>query len=320
MNRRNQILAGVLVLQLIVLAVVFWPRGGAANAGQALFPGVQSDQIAKLKVTGSDGKTVQLVKDGETWVLAETDGFPVLGDKASTVLTDVVELKASRPVATTASSQKRLKVASDDYERLVEFELSDGSQHRLYLGTSPSYGATHVRADDQQEVYLASLQAQDFGTDASSWIDRTYLTAPQDQVTGLKLQNAQGTVDLQKSGSTWIMTGLAAGETLDDTKVQSLLTRISPLTMLRPLGKTEQPEYGLAQPSALLEVKTADKTFLLRVGSLDPADTSFVVSSSESPYIVRVGQYYVSDLVDKGRDWFLIQPTPVPTPAPTAAP
>ena len=50
MNRRNQILTGVLVLQLIVLAVVFWPRGSKVQAGQALFPGVQADQIVATLV------------------------------------------------------------------------------------------------------------------------------------------------------------------------------------------------------------------------------------------------------------------------------
>jgi len=320
MNRRNQILAGILVLQLVVLSVVFWPRGSAGQAGQSLFPGVQADQIAKLTITASDGQTAQLIKGDAGWVLAGTDDFPVLGDKVPPTLTKIVGLKAERPVATTTSSQKRLKVAADDYERLVEFELSDGSRHRLYMGTSPSYGATHVRADDQKEVYLASLQAQDLGTTPSSWIDSTYLTIAQDQVTGLKLQNGQGTFEFQKSGGTWTMTGLAAGEAVDSSKVQTLLNRVSPLTMLRPLGKSEQPEYGLAQPLAVLEVKTADKSYLLKIGALDPADTSYVVSSSESPYFVRVSQYSVGDLVDRGRDWFLVQPTPVPTPAPAVTP
>jgi hypothetical protein len=316
MNRRNQILTGVLVLQLIVLAVVFWPRGSKVQAGQTLFPGVQADQIVKLTITAADGKTAQLIKGDAGWVLADTEDFPVLSDKVTAVLTDVVGLKAERPVATTASSQKRLKVAADDYERRVEFELSGGGQHRLYLGTSPSYGATHVRADDEAEVYLASLQSQDFGTEASSWIDRNFLTIAQDQVTALKLQNAQGTFEFSKTGTTWTMAGLAAGETLDSTKVQAILTRVSPLSMLRPLGKTEKPEYGLAQPLAVLEITTAGKTYSVKVGALDPADTSYVVSSSESSYFVRVSQYYVADLANSGRDGFLLQPTPVPTPAP----
>ncbi len=319
MNRRNQILTGVLVLQLILLAVVFWPRGSKVQAGQALFPGVQADQIVKLTITGADGKSAQLVKADAGWVLADTEDFPVLADKVTAVLTDVVGLKANKPVATSASSQKRLKVAADGYERLVEFVLADASQHRLYLGTSPSYGATHVRADDEAEVYLASLQAQDFGTDASSWIDRNFLTIAQDQVTALKLQNKQGTFEFTKSGTTWTIAGLGAGETLDSTKVQAILTRISPLSMLRPLGKTDKPEYGLAQPLAVLEITTAGKTYLLKVGALDPADTSYVVSSSESPYFGRVSQYYVADLVNSGRDGFLLQPTPIP-PAPTTTP
>lgn len=321
MNRRNQILAAILVLQLVVVAIVFWPRASAGNAGQPLFAGVQAEQVIKFTVTEAGGEPAELVKEeGAGWVLAGTDGFPVLTETLTTVLDQVVGLVGDRAVATTAASQKRLKVAADDFARLVELELADGTLHRLYVGTSPSYGSTYVRADGQDEVYLSSLQASDLGTGPGSWIDRVYVSVPADEATRIVLTNEQGTYEFEKSGDAWTMAGLAADETLDAAKVTALLNSVRSLSMSRPLGKTAKPEYGLDQPLAVLQVTTPAKTYELRIGALSAEDSTYVVSSSESPYFVRINQYSLANPVTYERASFLVQPTEVPAPEPTAAP
>ncbi|HNS52734.1 MAG TPA: DUF4340 domain-containing protein [Anaerolineae bacterium] len=320
MNRRNQILAGVLVLQLVLVAVLFWPRHKGGAAGQSLFPGVEPGQVTSLKVTQSGREPVEVDRSGSGWELAGTDGYPAISGTVTAAIDQIVTLTADRAVATNPSSHKRLKVAEDDYERLAEFELDGGTRHRLFLGTSPSYGTTYVRVEGQNEVYLAGLTSSDLGGNPSAWIDTTYLTVTQDLVTGLTLRNRQGTFEFAKSGTSWTMTGIEVGETLDASKVTTILSTISSLRMVEPLGKAEKPEYGLAEPLAVLEVTTADKTYTLRVGALAPDGSSYVAGSSESPYFVRISQYTLSRLVDNGRDFFLVQPTEVPSVEPTSAP
>lgn len=329
MNKLNRILAALLAVQIVVLALVFWPRAAASGkAGLSLFPGITADQVTGLTVTGpsTEGqKTVRLAKGADGWVLPDAGDYPVLADKVPALLAKLVALKAGQPVATQASSLKRLKVAEDAYERRIEFSASDGSTHRLYLGTSPSYGAVHVRADDQGEAYLVrDLSAQDAGAAAADWVDRTYLSIPQEQVVAFSLENGQGRFNFEKAGGEWGLQGLAEGETLDAAQVTSLLGRVGSLYLVQPLGKETKPEYGMEQPSAVMTVKTqggegGDKTYTLKVGAQDPADKSYVVLSSESPYYVRVSEYSVQDLVQKGKEGFLqVPPTAVPeaTPAP----
>ena len=320
MNRRNQVLGAILVLQLIVVAVVFWPRARGGTAGQPLFPGVEASQVVTLTVTVSGDEGVAMAKVDAGWELAGTDGFPVVSSTVTSALEQIVALSGDRAVATAASSQKRLKVTADNYERLVEFGLSDGSRHRLFVGISPSYSTTYVRADDQKEVYLSTLKASDLGSGPSFWIDTSFVAVTQDLVTGMALQNRQGTFEFEKKGDAWTMKGLAAGETLDTGQVTSILGSVSSLRMVKPLGKTEKPEYGLAEPLAVLEVTTPDKTYVLTVGALSSDGSTYVVNSSESPYIVQASQYALSKLVENGRDAFLVQPTPVPTPEPAATP
>jgi hypothetical protein len=170
LNRRNQILTGILVLQLILGLVVMWPRSTASGGkGETLFPGVEASDIVALTLTDVEGERLQLAKHDGQWALSEADDNPCLGDKVPPLLDKLLRLKTDRLVTQTEGSHKRLKVAGGEYERLVEFEVADGSHQRLYLGSSPSCGVSHVRAGDQAEVYLASdLSATDVAVQPSS--------------------------------------------------------------------------------------------------------------------------------------------------------
>jgi hypothetical protein len=322
MIRRNQILIGALVLQLVLVVLVFWPRQAPAATGQALFPGVTADLIRSVSVTDAQGKTIRLSKGDDGWVLPEADDYPAVAEKVTALLDKIAGLTADRLIAQTSASHKRLKVAEDDFNARVEFDLSDGSQHRLYVGSSAGYGATHVRADDQDQVYMVStLSSSDASSQATAWIDPVYFSVPQDEVVALTLENANGEFEFVKDeAGAWTMTGLAAGETLSQDAVKSLVSATSSVSMQQPLGKEEQAGYGLQTPAAVVTLKThseaeGDKSYSLRVGAQDAADQSTILSSSTSPYYVRVSSYTASRWTDKGRDDFLqLPPTATATP------
>jgi len=324
MNRTNQILAVVLVAQIVLVAVAFWPRSASVAGGGNLFAGLEAEQIMQLTISDATGEQIKLAQEMGKWVLPEADNYPCTENKVPEFLEKIVALKTNRLVTQTSASHKRLKVADDDFERRIELELADGTIHSLYLGTSPSYGATHVRAEGQNEVYLASLLASDAGVNASNWIDTLYFSLTQDQIVAMTLENKNGRFEFEKDeAGTWTMKDLAADETLSENNVKSLVTRVSSLRMLRPLGKTEKDEYGLKEPNAVVTAQTRDdegntKTYTLRVGAKSDEDNSYVVISSESPYYVRVSEYTVKDFVEKVRNNFLeLPPTPTPEPTPT---
>jgi hypothetical protein len=89
--------------------------------------------------------------------------------------------------------------------------------------------------------------------------------------------------------------------------------------MTAPIGKEEQASFGIDQPQATVTLKTKDgdqeKTYVLRIGAKDPDDSSYVASSSESPYFVRVAEFTGNNFIDKTREDFLeLPPTPVLVP------
>jgi hypothetical protein len=314
MNRLNRILVGFLALQLVIAAIVLWPRPAATGEGERLFPGLEAERISGLTITGADGQSIRLVRSGDRWVLPTADDYPVQEGKVSPLLDKFAGLETGRLVTQTSDSHKRLGVAEDGFERLVELELEDGTHYQLYVGTSPSFSVSHVRAGGGDEVYLASnLSPSDVGTQAADWVDRSYFSLSSDQVVALTLENQSGRFEFARTGDTWTMEGLSGDETLDEAAVQSLLNRATSVTMLQPLGQKEQAAYGLESPSATVVLQTLsdgeeDRTYTLSVGTQDPQDGSYVLISSESPYYVRVSEFAVKDFVEKVRDDLLEQP------------
>jgi hypothetical protein len=321
MKWHNQILTGILVIQIILGVVVFWPKSAATGASESLFPELAADDIVALNITDADDNSIQLRKVGDDWVLPDADDYPAQADKITPLLDKIMGLATGRLVTRTDASYKRLQVAPNDFMRRIDFETADGTKYTLYLGSSPQYGATHFRVDGQSETYLTNeLSTWDTNATAASWVDTAYLSVPEDDITKMTLENANGPFTFTKDDEgAWTMDGLAADETLDETKVTDSIRRAASVNMTSPLGQEEKASYGMERPNAVVTLETEDKTVTLRVGAKDPDDNSYIVTSSESPYYVRVSEYSVKDLVEKTRDDFLQLP-PTPTPEATGAP
>jgi hypothetical protein len=150
--------------------------------------------------------------------------------------------------------------------------------------------------------------------EADAWIDTSYVELEAAEVEKMTLENSSGSFTLARDEEdNWLMEGLTADETLDQTKVNNVVRRAASINMERPLGKQERPEYGMDQPSAVVELQTAETTVTIRVGAQDPEDETYAVISSESPYYVQVASYGVQDLVESTREGFLeLPPTPTP--------
>jgi len=150
MTRQQRILAGVLVLQLVLSVLVFWPREGGSAAAEPVFPDLKPEDVVSLTITDDQGKSLTLARMEDGWVLPAADDFPV----------NRVTL-----VTRTADSHKQLKVAEDVFMRRLDFETADGTSHTVFLGTAPRYTATHFRVDGETETY----QTTELARVLSSW-------------------------------------------------------------------------------------------------------------------------------------------------------
>ena len=217
MSRGNRILAAVLAVQLVLVVAVFWPRSPTAAGGELLFAGLEADQIVRVRIEDENGEAIELAKNGAEWVLPQMGDYPCLPGAVPDLLDKLVALKGGQQVTETPDSHKPLKVAEDEFAQRVEFVLQDNHLYTLYLGTSPSYNAVHVRVGGQDEVYLASgLSAADVSARPGTWIDTLYFSVPQDEIVSLLLENANGRFEFAKNDDGgWVMPDLLAGEELD---------------------------------------------------------------------------------------------------------
>jgi len=214
MSKLHQILIALLVAQLALVAVVFWPRPAPADAvGAPFFSEINAADISTLVIRDDQGKSIKLSKPAGQWILPEFSDYPAQADKITPLLTRIAGLTSDRLVTRTEASQKQLQVADDKYVRRLELQTSGGASQVLYLGSSAGAQTIHVRVGSQKEVYLArDLNSWDFSTDPISWVDAAYLSVPKENVVSLTLGNANGQWTFEKDASgNWTMQGPSTG-------------------------------------------------------------------------------------------------------------
>lgn len=322
MNRQNQILAGILILQLAIVLFLFWPGRNVTATAAALYAGTTIEAIQSLTISDQE-KSIKISRGGSDneWVLPEAENFPATAVQVSDAISKVLTIDTRRLVASNPTSHSRLEVTEEKFARLVDLETKDGQTLTLYVGSAPSVRSTNVRRGDSDNVYLTSgITADALRTDYGSWINTTYLALPEADIQALTIENAQGKVAFTRpTTTTWTLSDLAAGEVFNQNNLTSLLTRLSGFTMIKPLGKTEKPEYGMATPNATLTIQTQPaggeaKTITLVIGQQITETQNYVAKSSDSEFYVEVASFSVENFTNRGRTAYL---TPPPTPEAT---
>ncbi len=278
--------------------------------GGPLFSDLEPGDIVALTVTDAQGNSIALRKVDDAWVLPEGGDYPVKAGKVEEFLEKVIGLTTRRLVARSSASHRQLKVAPDNYERRIDLETADGAAYTLYLGSSPTSGATHFRLEGQDETYLTGdVFAWQASTQPAQWIDTAYVRLEPDELLRVRIENANGALTfVRDENGEWTMEGLdEEDEVLASTRVTAAIWQAARINLLRPLGREELPEYGLDAPQAVVTMETADETYTLRIGAYDEGSNSYVASFSGSPYYVRISAMSVNSLVNNGRQDFLEQ-------------
>ncbi len=317
MTQLQKILAGVLALQVVLAAVMFWPRAAGETAVGPLFADLTVASVTAVTIADNEGVQVELARQGTGWVLANGGNYPVDSAKIEPVLEKLAALQAGRLVARTPTSYARLGVADNEFVRRVDLQTAAGETYTLYLGSSPTAQATHMRRADQTETYLVGgMNVWEVSQLATSWIDTAYVSLPLETITAVTLQNDQGTFNITRtSEAAWTLDGLAAGEVVNQNALNTLWGRVVSLRLVQPLGVVELPAYGLANPQATLTLTAvadnASRNYTLLVGAQNRDNGNYIVKWSDADYYVEVSAFAVEELVGNGRDDFLeIPPTP----------
>ena len=307
MNTTNKVLATILIAQIVLAVVVFWPRA-ADYAGDILFKGAEGNDITRLEIIDADNNRVLLARSDDEWVMPEAGNFVADSDKIDPILDNIKALRTNRLVTMTSDSHASLEVAEDKFQRRLKLTWADGEQKTLYLGSSGGAGATHFRQAGKDEVFITGdITIWSAVAQASSYIDTLYFSVPRDSVTSLILENANGTFEFVKDDDTWRYLNLGESEQFKDSELTTLLTQTTSLRMAAPLGIEEKPSYGLADPQVILTLQAdsdvVQHQYELRIGV--GIGEHHVAISSDSSYFVSISSYTANSLINKTHRSFL---------------
>ncbi len=317
MKRHQQMLAGLLVVQIILTVVVFWPRPAASGEAPSLFADLQAEDVTSFFVADDQGNEILLSQEDGEWVIPEAGDYPARSGSVTSVLSKTVQLESGNLVARTPASHDPLQVAEDNFVRKVILETDEEVSYILYVGSSPRYSATHVRLEGQDETYLVSgISAYELNATPNTWVDTSYVAVDAAGLAEVVLENANGTFTFVPEGEdAWTLADLADDETANSTQIRTVVNRASQVSLKRPLGLTEEPDYSLGSPNATVTLVLSDTTESLVIGAHDEEAGSYVVKYSGAPYYVTVSETTLNQLVDATRETFLqVEPTPTPTP------
>jgi hypothetical protein len=313
-GRFNVVLGVLLLVQIVLVAILYWPQPAAGGEAHPLLGDLTADAVTELTISDNTGTTVSLERDGDNWTLAGTDGYPAKAADITSLLDKLLAIKSDRLVATKTTSQDRLQVADDNYARKLDL-TTDGGVYTLYFGSASGPAATHVRLAGDDNTYLTgAVDTWELDPAATKWIDVAYFNAATDDIEQVKLENSQGTLTfLRGEDGEWTLDDKAADEVIVTNNISTLISRISSIRLQTVLGQTERPDYGLADPQATIEVTAKDSdgnpvttTFL--VGAKDEADNAYYFKSSASPYYVLLGAYTGDEFANKQRSDYVTQP------------
>ena len=317
LNRSNMILAVLLLIQIALLGIsaISTARPGAAPT-EPLLAAFSIEAVDRMTIADNLDNEIVLARSEAGWALPDADDFPVNGAKAEELLGKIAALNTSRLIASNPSSQARLEVKDDDFQRKVSI-AADSSTETVYLGGSGGGDAVYVRRGGDDNVYLGvGLNTWEAPPQVSAWINASYVSVPQDDILALSLNNAHGSFSFQHDGESWIYAGAGENETLDAAQMTNILRNAASIHMVEPLGLEARDEYGLDQPAVTVEVvyrqaveiepETADtdetaeavdetqaeieyaaRSYTLAIGARQD-DGNYALQSSSNDYVVLV--------------------------------
>ena len=316
MNKtKNTILIIILALQVALIAFLYRPGQNAAPKAANLFTTLSPEQLTSLVITNEQGKSLSLQKKSG-WQISDGE-YPVDQAKIDGLLKKLSDLKSSRLVSQTTGSHTRLKVADGDFSRKVELGQGD-SKTTFYLGTSPSAKSIHLRLSDAKEVYqINDLSAWELQADKESWWQTRYVSQESSKLTGIRISNAMGTLELVNDADkkTWQVKS-DPEKTLDSKKVDTLVNSLLDISIDSYQAKDFTPK---GKPIATVTYQTKDKDSTLEVWAKDaeqapvpdkgkPAEGNQVIKVSTSTFYAKAKDYVVKSALETKLDSLTAKP------------
>ncbi len=315
MTQLQKILSGLAILQIVLIGVVFWPEQTAVTETGPLLAELIPANITQITITDESG-SLMFARNSGQWQIPNSGNFPANSNTVNDALNKLLAIQTNRRVAQNSDSHRRLQVDTQDFVRQIDFEMEDGNNFTLYIGSSGNNQATNVRLATSDDTYATTeFQNWEFTSILLNWIDTTYIDLNQSDIERITIENGIETLAFSKGeNGRWSLASLADGELPSINQIDLMLRRITGLRIVQPLGTENLSEYGITNAQGRVTVETAVSSHTILIGNADPDSNTHTIKWSDSDYYVTTNSFNIDPLLEATSESFIEQPPP---PAPS---
>lgn len=246
-------------------------------------PGV-IEQAARLRLTGS-GKTVELAKSGNAWLVASYHDLPADFGKLSRFSDDLAKARLERLV--TANPERIARLEFGD----TVVSLLDAGGQTLWsatLGRNAESGGRFVRFGDEQKAFLTRFTAWlDF--ESKNWADNSLSSLRSDDVARIEIGFPEGEpliLARAKKEDPFAAANPPEGRTLDPSKVNLLLGNLTSLRFSETSAPDDPAAATARQHARTLKLTTFDQRTLTVTLGRKPEEKIYKTPAPTGPAAV----------------------------------
>lgn len=262
-----RILGALLIAQLAVATMLYWPQSTDRPDLRALVTTVNADTVDRIELSNNDGATLVLVRQDQNWRL--DIGLPADGSKINTLLGALTNSDPGFPIADSDTAAQRFEVSAQDFQRKITLSSPDTSA-TVFAGTAAGLRKIHARVEPDTAVYVLPFGTFDAPVDIDSWLDTRMLARPR-----LSRFTLYG-VEFELKGGDWSRSDAAD---IDDEQLRALTQS---LASLQVTGLVDAADEDAARAGERLRMALGD----------DPGEKLTVLHNPDSDqYYLQSGQF-----------------------------
>ena len=306
MSQRN--LAILLVLQLLLVAITWWPSSPAASR-RAVFD-VERDAIEQVEIalrpkSDRPEEAVVLVRDADAWKVQSAAAYPAAPAKVEALLDALLALEAGAAIAGHPSSHAPLNVGDETYGRRIA--VTAGGEVFEWLVGAATNRSVNMRRVGQDDVYRADGASEwSFGELSANYFEKDYVDGDPASFAAVALRNANGDLRFEQADGVWNLVGLAEDETADSDSIAAFLDSVARVTMTEPVSSEWLPAHGLEDGARIDWTIAAEDQSIgggYAVGAAIEGDR--FVKQEGNAFVVRARESAVQPLLEARRSQFL---------------
>ena len=268
MQKRALVSLAVATAVLVAIAIVVLATGdrGVSRAapGQPAFPVLAAKLSEVASVTVSrNGTTMTLIRDGDSWLVAEKGNYPANAAKISQIVRAMADLNLVEPKTQNPDLYPRLDVEDPEHGKSALVAVKDKSGgdlaqaivgKRRYDRLGAGNDGVYLRKPGEAQTWLARGTLDPSG-DPSSWLERQIIDISEKKIAKVALT--------QPDGSKLVISRLApeakfaVEDAPPDTKFKSETTTSGPagaletldLDDVKPAGELPVPDKDVVTAS-----------------------------------------------------------------------